>query len=70
MMIIYISIRIISNFLKVIFIFTKALLVSRETQARDLYFIYKNKKNDKFSLNLLQNWVVGPEQKRICSNPE
>jgi len=49
--IIYISLRINANFLKVIFIFTEASLVSRETQARDFYFIYKNQKNDKSSLN-------------------
>ncbi len=49
MIIINISIRIILNFLKVIFFFTEALLVSRETQARDLFFIYKNQKNDKDS---------------------
>jgi len=55
MIIINISIRIISNFLKVIFFYTEASLVSRETQARDLFFIYKNQKNDKNSLNLSQN---------------
>ena len=55
MIIIYISCRNISNFQKVIFNFTEALLVSRETQARDLFFIYKNQKNDKSSLKLLQN---------------
>jgi len=44
MIIINISIRIISNFLKVIFFFTEASLVSRETQARDFNSIYKNPK--------------------------
>jgi len=47
LIIIYISIRIISNFLKVIFFFTEASLVSRETQARDLFLSIKIKKMTK-----------------------
>ena len=52
MIIIYTSLNIIPNFLKVIFFLTEASLVSRETQARDLFFIFKNQKYDKNSLTL------------------